>query len=123
MPPPALTNPQRNHLIGLLCACDAIADQGTRELIVRQLRDGIRHNITRHPAMKADVANIVQRCLQFPGGLEELVQAIYGFEGDSFRMQALVSWLRSEVSYPIVNDWACLWRYEPEGQHPRRSAY
>ncbi|WP_129675779.1 caspase family protein [Candidatus Chloroploca sp. Khr17] len=101
MPPPALTNPQRNHLMNLLCACDAIADQGTRELIVRQLRDGIRHNITRHPALRADVANIVQRCVQYQGGLEELVQAIYAFESDSIPMQTLVTWLRIEVKLTI----------------------
>lgn len=104
MTTPKLTNPQRNRLVNLLCDCGAVADSSTRDVIVGQLRDAIRHGIQRHAAVKVDVSNIVQRCLNFAGGLEELVQAVYQFEDSSLPMQKLLEWLEAELQLRIALD-------------------
>jgi hypothetical protein len=100
MPTPNFTAAQRNTLVELLCACPAMADTSTREAVIAQLPEQVRHGITRHPATKVDVMNIVRRCLDYADGPAALLQAVAFFEGDSLPMQAVHAWLQAEQSTP-----------------------
>jgi Effector-associated domain 2 len=52
-----------------------VADHGTRASIIRRLRKGLATSIPHDSADRPHVANIISRCLRYPGGLAELLEA------------------------------------------------
>jgi hypothetical protein len=55
---------------------NVMADALTRASIVRRLRKGLATTIPYDPASRPHVVNIVTRCLDYPGGLAELIGAV-----------------------------------------------
>lgn len=64
-------------------ACPSMSDYETRKSIVAELPDNIRNGIKRDSAPKGDITNIVNRCLIYPDGLNELIGLVQYFEQDS----------------------------------------
>jgi len=64
-----------------------------RDAVVDGLRDEICRNIQRENVDKVDCYNICLTCLNYPGGLEELIQQIGFFEGNSFAMKRLLAFV------------------------------
>jgi hypothetical protein len=83
----ALDIQQKRRLIDGLLACDSVRDRDTRNTIVDGLPEQIRSTIKRHSADLVDVANIVDRCLAFSGGLAALVEHVRFYERDSQPMR------------------------------------
>ena len=55
---------------------DVMADPIRRAGVVRQLRKGLATTISYDPSSRPHVVNIVTRCLDYPGGLAELMEAV-----------------------------------------------
>ena len=64
------------ELIGLLLDIDVMARHDSRMSIIHRLRKGLATSIAYDSSDNAHVANVVSRCLRYPGGLTELVEAI-----------------------------------------------
>jgi Effector-associated domain 2/Caspase domain len=69
-------NATLRELINRLLDLDAMADPVGRAAVVRGLRKGIATSIRYDPASRPHVVNIVTRCLEWPGGLSDLLEAI-----------------------------------------------
>jgi len=87
--PPALSLTQLWELVDALLACPAIANPNRRETVLQQMRREIAGMISRDTAARFDVFNIVTTCLNYSGGIAELVAVVRGFEGLSQPMQHL----------------------------------
>ncbi len=74
---------QKMTLVDALLACDSIQDRDTRDLILNELPTTIKNNIKRSPADKPDVVNIVNTCLNYSDGLQQLVELVNLYENDS----------------------------------------
>jgi hypothetical protein len=55
---------------------NVMVDAVIRASIVRRLRKGLATTIPYDPAGRPHVVNIVTRCLDYPGGLAELIDAV-----------------------------------------------
>jgi hypothetical protein len=80
---------QRHQLIVALLNCPSIQDRATRDLIVNDLPSEIRGSIKRHDAERVDVTNIVKTCINYSGGLKELIEIVRVYEGVSLSMNNL----------------------------------
>jgi len=60
------------RLLGL----SVVADPVSRANIVRRLRKGLATSIPYDPVSRVYVVNIIMRCLDYPGGLAELMEAV-----------------------------------------------
>lgn len=89
-----LTTQQQLRLVNLLLACDAMSDADARDAVLSLLQPRIVSTINRNSQARLDVLNIVRRCTSFPGGIEELVQAIVDVEGESLPVQRLLAGLK-----------------------------
>lgn len=69
---------------------DVMADPVSRASIIRRLRKGLATSIPYDPVSRPHVANIVTRCLDYPGGLAELMDAteLYADPADPALSQA-----------------------------------
>jgi hypothetical protein len=93
--PPAPLRPssrQQLELARLLLASQAIADRGSREIVLGFLPVAVRNSIARSAADLPDVIGIVQACARYDGALEQLVQAVHDFEGDSVAVKQILQW-------------------------------
>ena len=75
----------RRDFITRLLNCGSVQDRQTRESIIGELRGNIR-DYTRNDNPRTDAANLVNRCLDFEGGIEELVDAVRFHEGHTLPM-------------------------------------
>jgi hypothetical protein len=80
---------QKRELVDALLACPAMAGAGRRNAVVAQLPAQIRTRIQRSDVALVDVNNILVGCLNFEGGLEQLVERVRYFEGGSVSMRAV----------------------------------
>ncbi len=78
---------QINDLVDALLACSNINSQDNRAEIVNRVSDDIKYNIKRMSNDRMDVKNIVETCLNYPNGLQELVSTLEYYEGSSLPMQ------------------------------------
>jgi class 3 adenylate cyclase len=77
--------------------------EDTRQLLIEQLRPAIASAVRYYPQRRAHVVSIVRTCLDYQGGLHELLAAISGLEQDgSMPVQRLVDVLRwsGHVTHP-----------------------
>ncbi|MCP4344678.1 MAG: TIR domain-containing protein [Desulfobacterales bacterium] len=77
----------KTKLVDALLSCACMSDRDSRNTVVNKLRPDIKSSIRRNNADHIDVVNIVSRCLDFPGGISELVGIVRVFEGGSVGMQ------------------------------------
>jgi hypothetical protein len=90
-----LTMKQMNQLVVLLLKCPAIQHRSLRDDVLAFLPDNVRNAIPRRDQDRADVVNIVRTCNQYPGALDDLVEAIRSFNEGMFCMQALDDFLKN----------------------------
>ena len=91
--------PQRAALADALLACRTMADGTTRQSVVEQLRPAIAGSVPRNAASRIDVMNILSTCLDYAGGLEELLLVLRFFEADqSLPMRAVEAAARPLLS-------------------------
>ena len=75
------------ELVECLLVIPSIADRGTLDTIIEQLRPEIKMNARNSPLNKTYVLNIVKTCLQYPDEMQKLRDILQFFEGDSIPMQ------------------------------------
>jgi hypothetical protein len=78
---------QKSKLAEALLACPIMTNRESRDAVVNELRDEIRNGIQRNNVTNIDVMNILNRCLDFSGGIKELMMIVRTFEGNSNGMQ------------------------------------
>lgn len=70
-----------SKLVEALLLCESISNSQSREDLVKELPDSIRHNIQRRSSARADVRNIVKTCQNYYDGLGALLEVLRDFEG------------------------------------------
>lgn len=68
----------KNDLVEALLACDVIIDQPRRMALLLDFRSEIKTGIDYFPDPRFHTKGIVRRCLNIPGGIEELGELIRG---------------------------------------------
>lgn len=81
-----LTPQQKRPLVDALLGCPTMQARQSRDTVVEDLRADIRNNVERHSAPRLDVNSIVSTALVYAGGLQELIETLRNYEGDSLPM-------------------------------------
>jgi len=81
-----LTPQQKRQLVDALLGCPTLQSRQGRDTVVEELRADIRNNVERHSAPRLDVNSIVSTALVYAGGLQELIETVRSYEGDSLPM-------------------------------------
>jgi hypothetical protein len=81
-----LTPHQKRPLVDALLGCPTMQARQGRDTVVDELRADIRNNVERHSAPRLDVNSIVSTALVYAGGLQELIETVRNYEGDSLPM-------------------------------------
>lgn len=96
-------NPRkRRKLVKALLACDSISEKESRQTVIKHLRDDIKNKVKQNSKAIFEVAELVDTCLDYPGGLEELVEIIHDFEGDSSPIQAVFQTIARIFEFELV---------------------
>jgi hypothetical protein len=82
-----LTLPQKRELIAGLLACPTIANRNSRDTLLSQLRPEITNRIVDNNRTDIHVLNIIDTSMSYPSGLEEFIDTLRFFEGDSASMK------------------------------------
>lgn len=82
-----ITREQKRELVEALLACSAMRNRHSRDAVVSNLPNDIAMSITRHNTDRVDMNNIVTRCTDFEGGIQELLECVRDIEGSSIPMQ------------------------------------
>ncbi len=72
---------ERQALVDALLACPSVSDPDRRKSLISDLSDDIKRNIERSNTDTFEVMNIVTACLNYGGGLQELIEIIEFYEG------------------------------------------
>jgi hypothetical protein len=91
---------EKAELVEALLACSAMANPELRDGVLEQLRQEITQLLVRHPRSDFDVLEIVDVCLGFPGGIEELIEVVRFFEGDSTEIRRVEDVIRRLKTAP-----------------------
>lgn len=78
-------------LVAALEALPCLHHEDTRNLLVSQLRPPIAGNVRYSPQRRIHAMNIIRTCLDYEGGLTELIATIRAFEGETVPLRELVS--------------------------------
>jgi Effector-associated domain 2/Caspase domain len=70
------SGPTLRAVVDSLLDLDVVADPVRRASVARQLRKGLATTISYDPSSRPHVVNIITRCLDYPGGLAELMEAV-----------------------------------------------
>lgn len=79
----------RKKIVDALLLCKTMSDPDARKTIVEHLKPGISGAIRVNERADIHVANIVNTCIAFEGGLEDLLEVVESFEGETVAMQNL----------------------------------
>jgi Effector-associated domain 2/inactive STAND len=88
-------------LVAALLNCDCMKNVEARNQVVDQLPYEIRVKIIRFPGAKQDVVSIVDACLKHTGGIQNLMDVVRFFEGDSQLWQHLLE-LQARILTPSL---------------------
>lgn len=98
----------RNSLVEALLSCQCVRQRSIRDALVEQLPDDLRTRLIRHDIDRVDVISIVGRCCDWVGGLDALVEAVRGFEGDGSRpfqrVYKVYSQIKAETERITISD-------------------
>lgn len=72
-----------------LLLCPSMKNYNSREAVLLQLRSRIYNSIPRSTTAQIDVSNVVNTCLNYVGGMIELVEALRIFDGETTAAQNL----------------------------------
>ena len=81
------------------------AERG-RDQLVGALSADIAGAVARSAEARADLYAIVRTCLDYPGGLQEFLQAVRGFVGESLAVQRLEQMIARMLLPPQDGEWA-----------------
>jgi hypothetical protein len=84
-----LHSKDKRELIEALLACASVNDDSQRNAILQELPNNIRNRFTRSDILQTWVLNVINASLRFEDGIEELIDVVQIFEGDSEEMRAL----------------------------------
>jgi hypothetical protein len=84
-----ISREQRDELVEALLKCPSIINRDTREAVVQDLPDDIQRNIRESAQLNVAVRNIVDTCLNFRNGIEDLIEIVRRYESTSLRMEEL----------------------------------
>ncbi|GAB4115401.1 MAG: hypothetical protein Fur005_47350 [Roseiflexaceae bacterium] len=82
-------------LADLLLGIPSFADPNTRNTMLDMLEPAVRNSVIRHPSPRIETLNIVRTVLNYPNGLESLLEAIRWIEADSLPMRKLDDYVKS----------------------------
>jgi hypothetical protein len=90
-PPPTPTSSPTtslpHSLVEALLTCRMMRDRDTRDSIVEKLDTNIKTTIRRNSNDRVDISNIISRCQDWPHGLQQLIDAVEFYEGDTPAMR------------------------------------
>jgi hypothetical protein len=86
-----LTEPQKEQLVDSLLACKSIKKHDIRDTVFQKLPEHIYNAIEVHRDSRVHVSKAVDTCLDYPGGIEALIQAVRRFEKGTWQEQELLS--------------------------------
>lgn len=89
VPPAEVPVPVLFQMVDDLLGIPQMRNERGRERLVGALSPGIAGVIPRSPEAKADLFAILQTCLDYPGGLQQFLQAVRGFVGESMAVRRL----------------------------------
>jgi hypothetical protein len=72
-----------------LLAVPAIGQESSRQALLQQLRPEISGAVPYSPHSRHHVISLVTTCMNYPGGLDELLAAVHDFEGESIPVRRL----------------------------------
>jgi Effector-associated domain 2 len=84
-----LTTKQKRTLADALLACHTIQNSDARDTAVGELRAEIRNAVRRSSSAQTYVWNLISAASDYAGGIEELLEIVHMFEGDSLDWQNL----------------------------------
>lgn len=82
---------ERFELVNKLLACPTVQNSDSRYVVISLLDSQIANAIPRHAVSRIEVTNIVSTCLNYSSGMQEFIDIVGFFEGDSAPMQELRS--------------------------------
>lgn len=85
----ALSLNDKRRLAQALLLCPSVAGYHSRETVLLQLRRRIYNSISRNPVAQIDVLNTVNTCLNYAGGMMELIEAVLVFDAETTAAQDL----------------------------------
>ena len=102
-----LTIQFKSQLVDALLNCHSINDKEVRTSLINDLPDDIKNSIPRHSSNRVEMKNIVDRCLDFSAGIENLIKVVRIFEGDSDSMRKVYDIIPSILGLesPISNQY------------------
>ncbi|MEU9016256.1 hypothetical protein [Actinomadura sp. NPDC048394] len=89
VPPAEVPVPVLFQMVDDLMDIPQMRNERGRERLVGALSPAIAGVIPRAPEAKADLFAILQTCLDYPGGLQQFLQAVRGFVGESMAVRRL----------------------------------
>ncbi len=102
-PARSLSFPEEKEIVNKMLASLTMRERNRRDTVVSCLRLEIANSIARNDATNIDVFNILKACLNYSGGLRELVEIIQFFEGDTIPFRALQAEVDQVLpDYPAV---------------------
>lgn len=90
-------------LVELVADTQTMSHIDGRDAVIEGIRYEVSRNIRRSSMAKADCYAITATCLNYEGGLEELIASIGFFEGNSFAMKRLLAFVANKP-IPIAPD-------------------
>ena len=81
---------QVDKLVDTLLECPTMRNLNRRNSIIDTLPPKIKNLIVIGNAPRDDVLSIITTCLDFPGGIEFLIERLKRREGSSFAMQDII---------------------------------
>src|SRR5947209_1725882 len=98
--PRAVSSREKEQLVDKLLACRTMRDRNSRDQVVQELSFAASIVRDSNTTDKADVMNIVNRCLDFSDGLQQLIERIEYREENSQPIQHLRHFLQILFSSP-----------------------
>jgi hypothetical protein len=90
---------QKRQLVEALLKCPILNTRQGRDDVIGQLPKTICHGIQRRDDARADVTNILERCLNYSDGLAALQNALNHYEQDSIPFQNLAKLLGTPTAF------------------------
>ena len=85
---------QKRQLVTLLLACPSVGKQERRQAVINELPADIKNSVVKSSVDRDEVLGLVNACLGYEGGLEELRQVVGFFEAGSKAWRAVDKFLK-----------------------------
>jgi len=85
----------KSKLIDSLLNCQQIKNNDARKTIVNELSQLLSFNIPEHPELKMHVFKIVDKCINYNGGIEHFIDILLYFEDESLTAQTVCNLLNT----------------------------